>query len=171
MFLSQKSHGSEELTRVQLVTPQPKLSTASLGFIFGWCSPKTESYFLPRVAPKGWCFRQGPHFSLSHTIVRSGPFCCFWVDLDYPAHMKIRPKLSKQILIYSTSGHSWEERSEGVYWRGWITSEGINAGWNSTLLQGVCNLSTINRSIWKRWSHLGYKNPVSLSGSSFSSWV
>lgn len=46
---------------------------------------------LKAGTPKGWCFRQGPHFSLIDRTGRSSPFCCFQVDLDYPAHMKIRP--------------------------------------------------------------------------------
>ena len=66
-----------------------------------------------RVVPQGWCFGKGAHFRLVDGSGRSGPFCC--IQMDYLAHMKIRPELSKQILMYPTSGHCREQYFEVVY--------------------------------------------------------
>lgn len=106
MFHKQKSPGSEELTRAQMVTSAPQ-SVHRITRVYIWTVFSQDKVMFPssRVAPKGWCLGKGPHFCLVHAIGCSGPFCCIQVDLDYQAYMKIRPELSKQILIYPTSGH------------------------------------------------------------------
>jgi len=62
-FPTQKSPGSEELTKVQTVTPPPKaVSMQSPGFVFGPCSPKAEACFLPQESLLSVVFWEGCTF-------------------------------------------------------------------------------------------------------------